>query len=172
VVEDLMSIRWSKLLMNATFSGVSTALACTFGDVLDDRQAMEFLARVADEVIRVAHATGQRLARMQGEDMESLRFAEGKTLADKRPLYRRVWSHHALLRASMLQDLEKGRKTEVDWFNGHVVDRGREGGVATPFNQLLVELIHAAEAGKRVPERVRSVTAMRALLADNPLPVS
>jgi len=165
IVEDLMAIRWSKLLMNATFSGVSTALACSFGEVLENPEAMAFLAWVADELIRVAHASGHSLARMQGEDMDSLRLAEGETLADKMPLYRRVWGHHALLRASMLQDLEKGRKTEIDAINGYVVDRGRQVAVATPFNRLIVDLIRAAEAEKRLPDRTRSVAAMTALIA-------
>ncbi|MGN6374845.1 MAG: ketopantoate reductase family protein [Sphingomonas sp.] len=167
MVDDLMAIRWSKLLMNATFSGVSTALTCTFGDVLESPEAMEFLARVADELVRVANASGHHLARMQGEDMESLRLAEGETLADKMPLYRRVWSRHALLRASMLQDLEKGRKTEIDAINGYVVDRGRQVKVATPFNQLIVDLIRAAEAQQRLPDRSHSAAAMRALIAAN-----
>lgn len=165
IVADLMAIRWSKLLMNATFSGVSTALACSFGEVLENPEAMAFLARVADELIRVAHASGHSLACMQGEDMASLRLAEGETLADKMPLYRRVWGHHALLRASMLQDLEKGRKTEIDAINGHVVDRGRQVAVATPFNGLIVDLIRAAEAGKALPDRARSMAAMHALIA-------
>ena len=165
IVEDLMAIRWSKLLMNATFSGVSTALACSFGEVLEDPDAMAFLARVADELIRVAYATGHHLAHMQGEDMDSLRLAEGETLADKMPLYRRVWGHHALLRASMLQDLEKGRKTEIDAINGYVVDRGLRVDVATPFNGLIVELIRAAEARRGLPDRAQSIAAMQALIA-------
>jgi len=170
MVDDLVAIRWSKLLMNATFSGVSTALACSFGDVLEDPEAMEFLARVADELVRVANVSGHHLARMQGEDMESLRLADGETLADKLPLYRRVWSRHALLRASMLQDLEKGRKTEIDAINGYVVDRGRQVTVATPFNQLIVDLIRAAEAQKSLPDRSHSAAAMRALIAANRRP--
>ena len=92
-------------------------------------------------------------------------------LADKLPLYERVWRHHALLRASMLQDLEKGRKTEIDAINGYVVERGREAGVATPFNRLIVELIRAAEARKELPDPSRSVASMRALLAGNRLPL-
>lgn len=167
MVDDLMAIRWSKLLMNATFSGVSTALACSFGDVLESPEAMEFLARVADELVRVAHASGHHLAPMQGEDMDSLRLAEGETLADKLPLYQRVWSRHALLRASMLQDLEKGRKSEIEAINGYVVDRGRQVMVATPFNQLIVDLVRAAEAQKSVPDRSYSAAAMRALVAAN-----
>ncbi|MBY8829907.1 ketopantoate reductase family protein [Hephaestia mangrovi] len=165
LVDDLMAIRWSKLLMNATFSGVSTALACSFGDVLESPEAMEFLARVADELVRVAHASGHHLAPMQGEDMDSLLLAKGETLADKMRLYRRVWSRHALLRASMLQDLEKRRKTEIDAINGYVVERGREAKIATPFNQLIVDLIRAAEARQSLPDRSHSAAAMRALIA-------
>jgi 2-dehydropantoate 2-reductase len=166
MVEDLMAIRWSKLLMNATFSGVSTALSCSFGDVLQDREAMEFLAHVADELIRVAHATGHRLARMQAEDMDSLHLSRGETLEDKLPLYQRVWSRHVLLRASMLQDLEKGRKSEIDAINGYVVDRGRAVAVGTPFNRLIVDLVKTAEAQKRLPDRTQSLAAMKALLAE------
>lgn len=166
IVEDLMAIRWSKLLMNATFSGVSTALACSFGDVLEDREAMDFLAHVADELIRVAHATGHHLARMQGEDMGSLRLSRGEIPGDKLPLYKRVWSRHMLLRASMLQDLEKGRKSEIDAINGYVVDRGREAAVETPFNQLIVDLIKSAQDQKVLPDRSKSMAAMSALLSE------
>jgi 2-dehydropantoate 2-reductase len=92
-------------------------------------------------------------------------LAEGESLADKMPLYRRVWSRHALLRASMLQDLEKGRKTEIGSINGYVVDRGRQLGIATPFNGLVVDLIRTAEAANSLPDRSRSAAAMKALLA-------
>jgi hypothetical protein len=70
-----VAIRWSKLLMNAIFSDVSTALACTFEDVWESPEAMGFLARIADELVRVANASGHHLARMQREDIDSLRLA-------------------------------------------------------------------------------------------------
>ena len=54
-------------------------------------------------------------------------------------------------KASMLQDLERGLKTEVDVINGAVVDRGREYGVETPVNSRVVELMHAMERGERHP---------------------
>ena len=56
-------------------------------------------------------------------------------------------------KASMLQDLERGAKTEVDVINGGVVERGREYGVDTPFNERVVELMHAMERGERRPGR-------------------
>jgi hypothetical protein len=71
----------------------------------------------------------------------------------------------------MLQDLEKGRKTEIDSINGFVVDRGREAAVPTPFNPLIVELIHAAKARKGVTDGCLSSAAMKTLVAENPLSV-
>jgi 2-dehydropantoate 2-reductase len=56
-------------------------------------------------------------------------------------------------KASMLQDLEKGVKTEVDVINGGVVERGREYGVETPLNARVVELMHSMERGERRPGR-------------------
>jgi 2-dehydropantoate 2-reductase len=53
----------------------------------------------------------------------------------------------------MLQDLERGIKTEVDVINGGVVKKGREHGVETPLNSRVVELVHAMERGERRPGR-------------------
>jgi 2-dehydropantoate 2-reductase len=56
-------------------------------------------------------------------------------------------------KASMLQDLERGIKTEVDVINGGVVEKGRECGVETPLNSRVVDLMHAMERGERRPGR-------------------
>ena len=52
---------------------------------------------------------------------------------------------------SMLQDLEQGRATEVDVVNGGVAERGRAHSIPTPFNDRVVELVHAMEEGERAP---------------------
>ena len=51
----------------------------------------------------------------------------------------------------MLQDIEKGKPTEVDAINGAVCRLGREHGVATPLNDTVVGLIHEMEKGARKP---------------------
>jgi 2-dehydropantoate 2-reductase len=58
---------------------------------------------------------------------------------------------HARLKASMLQDLEKGKLTEVDAINGAVSDYGRKVGVPTPMNDKVVEIIHGIERGELKP---------------------
>ncbi|QYD71898.1 2-dehydropantoate 2-reductase [Paraburkholderia edwinii] len=161
---DLMGIRFSKLLMNATFSGMSAALGCTFGDVLNDARAMTCVAFVANECIKVAHAHGVRLVTMQGEDLETFEFDTAADIPSKMPLYRKIWGAHAALKASMLQDLEKGRDTEIRYINGLVCEKGRERRVATPFNDKVVELVLEAQIRRGV-NRFADLNRFDALLA-------
>lgn len=151
ISSNIIGIKWSKLLMNSTFSGMSAALGCTFGEVLDNKMAMASLAYIADETIKVAHAQGIQLAKMQGKDMEFLKLKDGQEVSGKMNFYHEVWSPHRKLKASMLQDLEKQKKTEIEYINGFVSKKGKEFGVKTPFNDLVVELVKEAENKKKVP---------------------
>lgn len=152
VVDNLMGVRWNKVLQNSCFSGMSAALNCTFGDVLANPKAMACLAHIADEVIKVCHAQSYRMAEAFGEDFESLELKSNSDVPEKMALYHRVWDAHVGLKASMLQDLEKGRSTEIGFINGIVSDKGREVGVPTPFNDKVVELVKEAETMGRLNE--------------------
>jgi len=147
ILPNLMGTRWAKVLMNATFSGMSASLGSTFGDVLYDDTAIQCVAFIADETIRVANACGIHMEVMQGKDFEKqLKLENGKAdIPSKIPFYREVWGQHAKTKASMLQDLEKGQKTEIDYINGFVARKGREVGVPTPFNDKVVEMVKKQE---------------------------
>ncbi|MDR0389050.1 MAG: 2-dehydropantoate 2-reductase [Spirochaetaceae bacterium] len=146
VITDLMAVRWSKVLMNATFSGMSAALAVTFGEVLNDPVTIQCIAHIADETIRAANATGIHLAPMQGKDFEQLKLESKDAIPSKIPFYHEVWDQHVALKASMLQDLEKKRPTEIDFINGVVAKTGREKGLPTPFNDKVIELVKREES--------------------------
>ena len=53
------------------------------------------------------------LVEMQGEDLEFFELKSAADIPSKMPLYRKIWGPHAKLKASMLQDLEKGRECEI-----------------------------------------------------------
>ena len=55
-------------------------------------------------------------------------------------------------RASMLQDVEKGRRTEIDYLNGYVAEQGRRLGVKTPFNDAVVQAVHRHGVGTLRPD--------------------
>lgn len=150
LLPNLMGIRWAKLLMNATFSGMSAALGCTFGEVLNDPKAMVCIAFIANECIRVSRAQGISLETMQGVDMSQLAFDTAQQIPQKMPLYHKIWGPHVNLKASMLQDLEKGRDCEILQINGVVCRKGREVNIPTPFNDKVVELVSSAQARRGV----------------------
>jgi 2-dehydropantoate 2-reductase len=149
ILTNLMGIRWSKLLANSTFSGMSTALGCTFGDVMDDPRSLRVVQYIANEVIHVAHANGVKMELFSGYDLEKVLVFENKEERDRTlAYYPKIFGPHRALKASMLQDLEKGRKCEIDAINGVVCDFGRKVGVPTPANDKVVEIVKGIEAGK------------------------
>ncbi|MDF2575982.1 MAG: 2-dehydropantoate 2-reductase [Agromyces sp.] len=64
---------------------------------------------------------------------------------------------------TVLQDWGKGRHSEVDDLNGHVVARGAEVGVATPVNQVVTDLAHRIERGELTPDRGHLESMLAAL---------
>ena len=152
IVNNLPGVRWTKLLVNATFSGMSAVLGCTFGDILDNEKALTCAAHIANETINVANAIGVRLEPIQGHDLRILAFETADEMNAKFPIYHLVYGPHRLLRASMLQDLEKGKKCEIDAINGVISTTGKTKNVSTPINDQVVEIIRGIESKAYKPE--------------------
>ena len=153
VEENFLGTRWSKLLINASFSGMSAVLGCTFGEAAGPRDSRRIVQALIKECIDVCKKGGIRIEPVQGKDIVKL-------LDYSHPL-KRAFSFfiipiairkHAKLKASMLQDLEKGKLTEVDAINGAVSDYGRRVGCPTPMNDKVVEIIHRIENGELKPD--------------------
>jgi 2-dehydropantoate 2-reductase len=121
-------IRWSKLLINATMSGMSAALGCTYGDLLDNEKALACVSPLSLEILKVVEALGVTLAPIQGADLRILSYKSEAEMKQKFVVYKAVFGPHRLLKASMLQDLEKGLKTEIDAINGVVCANGKNDG--------------------------------------------
>lgn len=150
ITENLTGIRWTKLMMNATFSGISAVLGCSFGDILDSAPAMDVLTQLGRECILVSRASGVRMEPMGGDDFEALLWYEDEAGRDRaRANYTHFWTPQRALRASMLQDLEKGRPCEIEYINGAVCRHGDRVGVDTPANDCVVRLVRQIQAGER-----------------------
>jgi 2-dehydropantoate 2-reductase len=151
ITDNLTGTRWTKLLVNATMSGMSVSLGCTFGDVLDNEKALTCVVHIGNEALAVAEKLGITMEPIQGADVNILSFKSREERANKLALFEAVFRPHALLKASMLQDIEKGRKTEIDAINGVICEKGRETNVPTPLNDKVVELVRGMEEGKYSP---------------------
>ena len=152
VEENFLGTRWSKLLINASFSGMSAVLGCTFGEAAKPKASRRIVQALIKECIDVCAAGGIRIEPVQGKDIvKLLDYSGGLKKAISFFIIPIAIRKHAKLKASMLQDLEKGKLTEVDAINGAVSAFGRKVGCPTPVNDKVVEIIHLIEQGKATP---------------------
>ena len=151
--ENLMGARWSKLLINATFSGLATVMGGVFGDVSEGKEARKAALACMKECIDVGRAAGVTFAPVQGKDITRLFYYSNplkKAFASL--LLPIAMKKHRNIEPSMLQDIRKGKPCEVDAINGVVCQWGREYGVPTPVNDRIVELIKQEETGALKPQ--------------------
>lgn len=152
-IEDyFLGTRWSKLLINASFSGMSAVLGCTFGEAAKPRASRRIVQALIKECIDVCQAGGIRIEPVQSKDIVALlNYKNSIKKAFSYFIIPIAIRKHAKLKASMLQDIEKGKLTEVDAINGAVSDYGRKVSCPTPMNDRVVDIIHRIERGELHP---------------------
>ncbi len=147
--DNLIGTRWSKLLINATFSGLGTVVGGRFGDVSEDKYARKVAVRCMKECIDVGHAAGAVFAPVQGKDITKLfYYKNGFKRAIAQLLVPIAMKKHRDIEPSMLQDLRNGKPCEVDAINGVVCEWGRKCGIPTPVNDRIVEVIKKEQSGE------------------------
>jgi 2-dehydropantoate 2-reductase len=119
---------WGKLLINAALNATCALTGASGGDALASSAARQWLGLVAQETACVAAAVGVKLPY---SDATARVLRHCQDVAGAKP--------------SMLQDVERGRPTEIDAINGAVVREGQRLGVATPYNAALMLLVRARE---------------------------
>ncbi len=119
---------WEKYLIDTSLNRISGVLMATYGQLNSNPHAHKLLSEAGGELLRLANACGIRLTDQALVNLFRLLASlppEGKT--------------------SMLQDLEAGRKTEVEALAGEVVRFGREHGVGTPSSLHLFHMLRFLE---------------------------
>lgn len=150
VEQNFIGARWSKLLINSAFSGLSTVTGATFGEISKEKRSRRVAQAIMKECIDVAKAAGIRIEPVQGHKIDKLFDYKGKLKkAFSFALIPVAMKKHARLISSMLQDLRAGKKCEIDFINGVVCEYGKKYSVPTPCNERTVQLVHEIEEGKR-----------------------
>ena len=148
IAENLAGSRWSKLAINAAFSGLSVVTGLTFGEIAKRKKTKRIALGVLRECMDVATAQGVRFAPMQGHDLQKLLGSRGfwgtQFALCILPL---TMKRHKSLVSGMLKDVQAGRKCEIDFIDGAVVKMGKAVGVPTPLCKQIVEIVHGIENG-------------------------
>ncbi len=153
VTENIRGQVWTKLLVNSAFSGLGAVSGLLYREVMDDPEGREVALALWREGYEVGVAQGITLDEVLGVPAESLVVRDDGDRAGADAALEVAMGYAGPTKASMLQDLERGLKTEVDVINGAVVEKGGEYGVETPVNAGVVGLMQAMERGERKPGR-------------------
>ncbi len=147
--DNLLGARWSKLLINATFSGLGTVMGGTFGTVSGSKEGRNVAIRCMKECVDVGRAQGVTFAPVQGKDITKLFYYKTpvkRTLATL--LIPIAMKKHAAIEPSMLQDIKHHKPCEIDAINGVVCAYGKKLNIPTPINDRIVEVIKKIQAGE------------------------
>jgi 2-dehydropantoate 2-reductase len=158
VTGNLWGERWTKLIVNVMANGVSASTGLISRDILLDDRLRHFTARLGSEAVRVGQALGYQIETVHGIAPETIaRAGEGDPAAkadyDALRLAEAKKPGGGAHRPSMGQDMVKGRRTEIDFINGFIVDKGKEAGVATPANAALTDIVKRVEKGDLQPDK-------------------
>lgn len=124
---------WAKVLVNAGINPLTAITGLPNGQLLAQPGLKELMERVVREAARIAEAAGVPMP--EGDPVERARLVASLTADNK---------------SSMLQDIERGRRTEVDGICGAIVRQARALGLEAPLNAALLALVHGIESTTRV----------------------
>jgi 2-dehydropantoate 2-reductase len=153
VTTNLFGERWSKLAVNCMANPLAGLSGLGSAEVRTEPVPRRIALHLAAEVIRVGRAAGQEIEPIYG--ITAQRFVdavEGRGLAEVEADIAASAKHLAGGRPSLLQDVMRKRRTEIDDLNGYVVAQGRRLGVPTPFNAAVVEIYHRYGVGALTPD--------------------
>ena len=151
VTTNLWGERWSKLVANSMENGLSAATGMMGNEVARSEPHRRLLIRLAGEAVRIGQAAGYALEAVVGLDAERFALAgEGNAAALaslEETLLTQAKKRSDTQVASMGQDMRKGRRTEIEFMNGHVVATARSIGRDAPLSRALTDLVLKVERG-------------------------
>ena len=157
VTDNLWGERWSKLCVNGMHNGVSAASGLSGNAMRQDDKIRRVIIKLGGEAVRIGQAQGYKLEDIAGQDADTLaRASEGDrgALDEVEALMlalRNTQQRSEAQRPSMGQDMQKGRRTEIDFINGLIVERGRDVGLPAPTHEKLIAAVKRVELGHAAP---------------------
>jgi len=132
ISENIEGELWTKLIWNCALNAVSALGRAKYGQIGASPDARKVLESLVDEVLAVARAANVHLPGLE----------------DPKAAYAgafRIATQMAETYSSTAQDMQRGKRTEIDSLNGFIARRGAELGVPTPVNQAMYALVKLAE---------------------------
>lgn len=146
---ELMAERWAKLAGNCSTNALVGITGYGTVQTLLDPTCRRIAIHAAAEAVTVAAAAGQKVNDVMGirsaDYVDAVRTGRYQRVESGIEAYTKKTKNSGV--ASLGQDVKKGRKTEIDFINGYVSDKGRELGIPTPVCDALVRIFHEQPVG-------------------------
>lgn len=130
---NILADIWGKALYNCALNPLGAVLRTEYGKLADQQDTRDLMNTLLRECFLVADARKVSLPWKNPEEYQQLFYTK---------LVPSTYAH----KSSMLQDIQKGKKTEIDHMNGIICDYANENGISTPANRTMVNLIHFLES--------------------------
>jgi 2-dehydropantoate 2-reductase len=136
ISETIRGALWSKVLVNVGINPLTALTGLRNGELLDRPEIMEVIRGAVEEAISVADALGVDLG--EEDHVDRVYWVARATASN---------------RSSMLQDIERGRRTEIDALNGAIVDSASLLGLDVPVNETLTAVVRGLEDARSSRDR-------------------
>ncbi len=120
---------WLKFLVNCSFNAISGIGQIPYGEMVKSPEIVQLIEEITKEFLAVAAL----------EDVK-ISMSEALTVNDS------IATTMVTQVSSTAQDLSRGKKTEIDFLNGYIVELGRRHGIATPYNESVHALVKMLES--------------------------
>jgi 2-dehydropantoate 2-reductase len=142
VSSNMTGAIWSKLLINCSVTTIGAICSQTMRQYMETKAGKEVFRRAYEEALSVAVATGARPERLAVDPIPPQCYESWVEA---------MIAFYGDVKPSMLQDFERGRRTEIDFINGYVVTLGQASGVPVDMNTKITDLVCQIERGDLQP---------------------
>jgi 2-dehydropantoate 2-reductase len=155
--EDMLSHKYSKLIINSAITSLMVITGAKLGEIFKQELAKVMFLTILTESVQVAKAHDIKLKKLNGLSFDFLSLTEKQVhgfslkFLIKKAILGFIGKKYKRLYASSLYSLSIGRKTEIDYLNGYISQKGKEAGVKTPMHDKILEVVHRIENKEIAP---------------------
>src|ERR1700751_2575071 len=155
ISSNLTGAIWSKLLINRSVTTLGALCSQTMRQYMETETGKKVFRRTYEEALSLALAIGTRPERLAMDPIPPGWPSNFAAEEHYESWVEAVIAFYGDIKPSMLQDFERGRKTEIDFINGYVVALGHASGMLVHMNATITDLVHQIERGVLEPTRER-----------------
>ena len=128
IAEQIKKDMWLKFLVNCSYNAISGIGQITYGEMVRIPEIIQQIEHITEEFLAIATAEGVLISEAEAVEANAL-----------------IASTMVTQRSSTAQDLARGKKTEIDFLNGYIVELGKKYGIPVPYNESIYALVKMLE---------------------------